>query len=233
MWAQHALSLEDSFSMSVRLKSLALFGALFIAAPAAAAEREISIYTGHQSLPHSDVDGSNPVVGPFTEFVKWEGKPFVMPPYYGARAMWWRESGLGFGIEYTHTKAYASAANKTNLGFNRLEFSDGHNIITANVAKRWDNKWGKFTPYVGAGLGIAMPHVDALDTAGNKTYGFQYAGPAIRLTAGAKYDINARWAAFADYQFTASWNDVDLTGGGFLSTRLFTNAFNVGVSMKF
>ena len=222
--------------MSVRLKALALIGALSLAAPAVAAEREISIYTGHQSLPHSQLKGFNPApgpnFGPFSKHTKWEGKPFVMPPYYGARAMWWRESGLGFGIEYTHTKAYASAADKAALGFNRLEFSDGHNVITANIAKRWDNKWGNFTPYVGAGVGIAMPHVDANDGV-NRTFGFQYAGPAIRLTAGAKYDINARWAAFADYQFTASWNDVDLTGGGFLSTRLFTNAFNVGVSLKF
>jgi lipid A oxidase len=218
--------------MSTRFKAFVIAAAALVAAPAAA-EMEISVYTGHQSLPHSRLTGSNPVVGAFARTVKLDGKSFVMPPYYGVRAMWWRDSGLGFGVEYTHTKAYAPDADKTALGFTRLEFSDGHNVITANVAKRWANKWGKLTPYVGAGIGIAMPHVDALDTAGNKTFGFQYAGPAMRLTAGAKYDINNRWATYGEYQFTASQNNVDLAGGGNLSARLITNAFNVGVMMKF
>jgi lipid A oxidase len=154
------------------------------------------------------------------------------PPYWGARVMWWRNSGLGFGIEVTHAKAYMSDVDRNALGFERMEFSDGHNLITANIGKRWDKKWVQFSPYWMAGLGVAIPHVDS-DDGTNRTFGYQLSGPALRLTAGAKYDLNSKLAAFAEYQFTASENMVELDGGGELNSRLFTNAINIGLSMKF
>lgn len=220
--------------MLARLKDLSqalIVAATALVAAPAAAEPEISLYIGSQSAPHSRVEGSN-ATGAFNRLVAWEGKSFAPPPYWGARAMWWRESGLGFGVELTHTKAYMADADKAALGFSRMEFTDGHNILTANIAKRWDNRWGKLSPYAGLGLGVAIPHVDANDGV-NRTFGYQYTGPAMRLTAGAKYDINDRWAAFGEYQFVASWNDAELSGGHSLETRLFTNAINVGLSLKF
>ena len=68
---------------------------------------------------------------------------------------------------------------------------------------------------------------------GNRTYGYQYTGPALRLTAGASYELNARWSAFGEYQFTVSDNETDLEGGGTLNTRLISNALNVGLSFRF
>ena len=68
---------------------------------------------------------------------------------------------------------------------------------------------------------------------GNRTYGYQYTGPALRLSAGASYDLNDRWAVFGEYQFTISDNEADLEGGGKLNTRLISNAVNVGVSFRF
>ncbi len=223
--------------MLTRLTALsqALFvagAALFVIPAQAQAEIEVSAYTGVQTLPHSRVNGSNAAVGTFSRLVKWEGKSFEPPPYYGARVIWWQEGGLGYGVELTHTKAYASDADRAALGFSRFEFTDGHNIITANVVKRWDNKWGKLTPYAGLGLGVAVPHVDANDGV-NRTFGYQYTGPAFRITAGAKYDINERWAAFSEYQFVMSQNNVDLAGGHNVKMRLTTNAINFGVSYKF
>jgi lipid A oxidase len=145
--------------------------------------------------------------------------------------MWWRPSNIGYGIELTHAKAYAPAAEMPP-GFTRLEFTDGHNIVTANVMKRWPNRWRNMTPYAGAGIGLAIPHVDITEGA-NRTYGYQVTGPAAKLIAGVKYDLNQRWAVFTEYQFSYTKNDVDLAGGGNMKMPIITNALNVGVAVKF
>lgn len=214
--------------------STALIGA--IAVPAAA-EVELSIYTGWQTLPHSRISGDLPGgLGSYNELVGWEGKSFSAPPYYGARATWWRGGGdWGYGLEYTHTKAYMPDATQAKLGFSRFELSDGHNVATVNVMRRFSDKWGpNLTPYVGAGLGLAFPHVDAVHAAGSsKTYGFQVTGPAMRLTAGSSYKLNDRFSLFGEYQFTYSTNEGDLDNGGSFKTDIKTNAINIGVSYSF
>lgn len=207
-----------------------LAAATFTAAPALA-EVELSFYTGYQTSPHSRVTGSASG-GPFDNLIGWQGKSFSAPPYYGARFTWWRPNNVGFGIELTHDKVYAPASEMP-AGFSRLEFTDGHNIITANVSRRWPGMWGNsFTPYVSGGIGFAMPHVDVTEGV-NRTYGYQVTGPAARLTAGAKYQISDHWSVFGEYQFTWSDNTADLTGGGTLNTRIITNAVNVGVGFSF
>ncbi|WP_425100277.1 outer membrane protein [Tropicibacter sp. S64] len=204
-----------------------------LASPAAA-EMELSFYTGWQTLPHSRLSGELPNGGgSYDQLVGWDGKSFEMPPYYGARVTWWRSETLGFGLEYTHTKAYAPSDVKSALGFSRLEFSDGHNVLTANVMRRWPDQWGAITPYVGGGLGIAFPHVDADHASGSRTYGFQVTGPAMRLTAGASYPINDRFSVFGEYQFTYSSNEGEFDEGGTFKTDIKTNALNVGISLNF
>ncbi len=200
----------------------------------AAAEMELSVYTGWQTLPHSRMSGELPNGGgSYDQLMSWEGKSFEMPPYYGARATWWRDSNWGFGVEYTHTKAYAGDAEKAALGFSRLELSDGHNVLTANVARRWPEQWGSLTPYALGGLGFAFPHVDAEHASGSDTYGFQITGPALRLGAGASYPINDRLSVFGEYQFTYSANEGEFDDGGTFKTDIKTNALNVGLSLKF
>jgi len=219
--------------------AIAASAAAMIAAPAAA-EMELSLYLGVQSVQDSTASGTIPGAGAVSQSVDWEGKPLENPFYYGARATWWTANNLGFGLELTHAKAYADAASMAALGLNRLELSDGHNIITANVMKRWPGafpKTPKFTPYVGAGLGVAMPHVDAQPTAGGavRTFGYEVTGPAARGIAGLKYDLNQDWALFGEYQVTWSDNDltVDGTPNGELSTEIVTHAVNFGVSYSF
>ena len=208
-------------------------GALLAVSTPAQAEVELSFYTGYQTSPHSRVTGTRGGGGAaFNNLIGWQGKSFEMPPYYGVRATWWRDNNIGFGLEVTHDKVYAPAAQMP-AGFSRLEFTDGHNIVTANVSKRWPGMWGdSVTPYVSGGVGFAMPHVDITE-AGNRTYGYQVTGPAVRLTAGAKYQINDRWNIFGEYQFTWSDNNAKLAAGGTLHTRVVTNALNVGVGFSF
>jgi lipid A oxidase len=223
--------------------AIAAATASLVAVPAAA-ELELSFYMGLQSVQDSTISGTLPGgVTPPPQSVDWEGKPLENPFYYGARGTWWTANNLGFGLEVTHAKAYADAAAMAAIGVSKLELSDGHNIITANVMKRWPGafpKTPKFTPYVGAGLGIAMPHVDVQPTAAGavRTFGYETTGVAARGIAGLKYDINDTWALFGEYQVT--WSDNDLTveapagtAAGKLSTELVTHAVNFGVSYSF
>lgn len=206
--------------------------ALLLAGPAAA-EFELSLYSGYQTAPHSRAKGDYPGGGTYNALFGWEGRSFELPLYYGVRGTWWVDDRFGWGFEGTHTKVYAPDGERTAAGFDRFELSDGHNIITANVLRRWPNRWKDITPYVGGGLGFAMPHVDVEPAGGPRTYGFQVTGPAVRLLAGASMDLSERWAVFGEYQFTWSDNTADLDGGGSLETRIITNALNIGVSYRF
>ncbi|MFX0545338.1 outer membrane protein [Roseovarius sp. S1116L3] len=222
------------------LKSAAAIAAIALASPAAA-ELELSFYLGTQTASDSDASGYRPDGTPFDRNVSWDGKSFDAPIYYGGRAMWWTPGNLGFGIEGTHTKAYAGSADKAAMGFERLEFTDGHNIITANVMKRFPGVFGgsKFTPYGGAGIGVALPHVDILATgATNRTYDYEMTGLALRGIAGMKYELTEDWALFGEYQITWSDNDVTIDGDfgqpdGKLRTELVTHAVNIGISYSF
>ena len=212
---------------------LALAATTALAAPAAA-EIEINLYMGTEAPDSSRISGTDVTAGAFDTTIDWEGKSDAMPPYYGARATWWTNSNIGWAFEFSHNKAYAPAAQMAAVGFDRMEFTDGHNILTLNVMKRWPGAWGnKVTPYIGAGYGAAIPHVDIRPVGGTHTFGYQVTGPAYRLLAGASYKINDRWSIYGEYQFTHSDNKVDLEGGGTLETKITSNAFNFGVGIHF
>ena len=193
---------------------------------------EISVYGGIQSSPHSRITGKPDSNGAqYSELVGWKGKSFDVPIYYGIRATFWNSNKLNFGAEFTHAKAYAPSSALQSAGFDRLEFTDGHNIITLNINKRW--KMGNFNSYSLFGLGIAFPHVDALPTGGIHTFEYQYTGPAMRAALGLSRKLNDNFSVFTEYQFTASDNKVSLRNGGSLSTTLLTNSVNVGVGYNF
>lgn len=192
----------------------------------AQAEVQLSFYTGSQSAPHSIIDDS--VLGEGR--VKWLGKSFEAPPYYGLRATWWKSDTWGFGVEVNHAKVYSE--NKAALGYDVLEFTDGINLITANVFRRFPNA-GRFTPYVGGGLGISVPHVEIQRVGESKTFEYQLTGPAAILVFGTSYEINDKWSLFAEYKGSYSVNKAKVDAGGTLSTNIVTNALNLGISYSF
>jgi len=211
--------------------------ALLVSAVPAAAEMQLDVYTGYQTAPSSRVSGRYPaaVGGTYSRDISWRGRSFEMPPYYGLRATWWQSETLGFGIEFTHAKVYSSAADRAAIGFSQLEFTDGLNILTLNATQRWPGAWanGRMTPYISGGLGVAIPHSE-LQVAGQPAKEqYEITGPAGRVTAGARYDINERWSVFGEYQFTISDNDTSMPGGGSFSSTIMTNALNVGVGLSF
>ena len=219
LWAKNAV---QRVVIGAAAALLAVIGAV----NTAQAEVELSFYTGSQSAPHSIIDDS--VLG--RARVKWLGKSFAAPPYYGIRATWWKSDTWGFGVEANHAKVYS--ANKAALGYDVLEFTDGLNIITANVFRRFPNA-GRFTPYVGGGLGIAVPHVEIQRTGESKTFEYQLTGPAAILVFGTSYEINDKWSLFAEYKGSYSVNKAKVDAGGTLSTNIVTNAINLGVSYSF
>lgn len=215
----------------IRALSLAaLFGALALPA---AAEVQLSFYGGIQEAPHSVVDVTGDSVLPDDHFTAgWNGRSFEMPPYWGARATYWGPRELGFGIDINHAKVYADDETLDRTGYEHFEFTDGLNIITVNAYRRFPLAWGNLTPYVGGGLGVAMPHVEVID-GDSRTWGYQVTGPAATWIAGASYPLGASWSVFGEYKGTYSMNQAELVGGGTLETDIITNALNVGVSFNF
>jgi len=209
--------------------SLALVTAL--AAPAAA-QVEISVYTGFQSAPHSTVtvlgnDGGNKSIG-----AGWEGKPFAMPPYYGIRGTWWLNDKWGIGAEFNHAKVYADSATLAANGLTTLEFTDGLNYLTVNGWRRWQNQ-SRWTPYAGAGIGLSIPYVEYQAVGGSRTLNYQVTGAVVQVVGGVSYAINDKWSVFGEYKGAYSSNKADLVGGGTLETNIITNALNMGVSLSF
>ena len=209
--------------------------ALILAMPAvAAAETEISVYTGYQTAPHSGVEGEDPGgIGAFDFTAGWDGNSFEAPPYYGLRGTWWRDEVNGFALEFTHAKVYADDETLAENDLDHFEFTDGLNLITVNYMRRFPAAGGpRLTPYVGAGVGVAVPYVE-FETAGGETYEYQLTGPAATVIAGASYELNADWSVFGEYKGSYSSNEADLDNGGSLETDIITNAVNLGVSFRF
>jgi lipid A oxidase len=216
------------------LKMITAAALSLLAAPAFA-ETEVVFYFGGQSSPHSVVTGTDPgnAVDETPDFTaKWEGRSFEAPVYYGWRVTRWQNETFGWGAEFTHAKVYSDQKTRDKSGFDVLELTDGINILTVNAYRRWPNQMGQFTPYVGGGLGISIPHVE-VESAGGVTNGYQVTGGATRLIAGVSYDINDTWGVFGEVQNTVSFNDMELDNGGALESRIITNALNIGVSYSF
>jgi len=203
-----------------------------LVAPAfATADVQLSFYGGAQSAPASDVSIRDPLGSDGNFLQDWDGRSFEAPPYYGVRATRWQSSTFGYGLDFAHSKVYASDGSLPD-GFEVLEFTDGLNTLTINAYRRWNDALGDVTPYVGGGVGLAVPHVEVTNGT-TDTSGYQLTGPAATVVAGASMPINDRWSVFGEYKGTYSSNTADLDGGGTLETDVLTNAVNFGVSFNF
>ena len=202
------------------------------AANTAFADFEVSVYGGYQGETSSDVAiRGDDVVANRDLDIDWEARPFTAPVYYGIRVTKWHSARLGYGLDFTHNKVYPKDGELPS-DIDHLEFTDGLNTLTANAYYRFDPLQIGLTPYVGAGLGFSIPHVE-LESGTSRTHGFQVTGPVATLIAGASFPINDKWSVFSEYKGTFTSNVGDLETGGTVSTDIFTNAINVGVSFNF
>ncbi|PJI85929.1 lipid A oxidase [Yoonia maricola] len=214
-------------------RALAFFVGLMIAPAFAMADVELSFYGGVQSAPSSDISIRDPEIGDDDFSQDWEGRSFEAPPYYGIRATHWRSPTFGFGLDFAHNKVYPTDGSLPP-DYEVLEFTDGLNTLTINAYRRWNAVVGDVSPYVGGGIGVALPHVEVTNTnATDETFGYQLTGPAATWIAGASMPINDRLSVFGEYKGTFSSNTADLESGGTLEADIVTNALNFGVSFNF
>jgi lipid A oxidase len=213
-------------------RALALCTCHILAPAFAFAEVELSFYGGVQSAPSSDISIRGDDVITNDNFTQgWEGRSSDAPIYYGLRATRWQSPKFGFGLDFVHNKVYPKGG-RLPAGYDVLEFTDGLNTLTVNAYRRWAGMFGEVTPYIGGGLGIALPHVEVTN-GGSETLGYQITGPAATWIAGVSYPITNQWSVFGEYKGTFSSNTADLEDAGTLETDILTNAVNVGVSFNF
>ncbi len=196
----------------------------------------ISLGIGANASPHSnlDYDFNNGVSGDVG--VGWDGASFEMPPVYNARATYWLGDfgmdDLGVGLTFTHAKVKADLGDPALSDFTTLEFTDGINFLTASLYYRFD-MGSKFTPYLGAGAGLAIPHVEVDGPSlAQRTFEYQVTGVAAEVTAGVDYAFTENWSAFAEYKFDYGQVKADLNGGGSLDTNIISNQVFVGITYK-
>ncbi|PRX07271.1 UNVERIFIED_ORG: lipid A oxidase [Martelella mediterranea] len=208
------------------------FAAMAGSAGSAAAEMTLSLYGGYQSAPHSEIDIDG--VRAFT--AGWEGRSFTWPVYWGARGTLWLDDyqmpNLGIALDFSHTKVYADDETLAKAGWSHFEYSDGLNLLTLNALYRFPLNDSKWTPYVGLGAGINVPHVEVTRPSG-RTYGYQFGGPTLQAQAGLAYSFARNWDAFLEYKANYSWVDVDIDSGDSMKSNIWTNAVNLGVSFSF
>jgi len=154
--------------------------------------------------------------------VDWQGKAFDDPIYYGIRiARWLPGRSDGVMLDFMHSKAYAPLDQRVKLSggldgeklpseaaigdvFHKLEFTHGHNLLTLNWLRRLPSLGATFSPYVGGGLGVALPHTEVqMKGLQGRTYAYQYAGPAMQLVVGLEIRV-PRLSYFVEYKFTSA-----------------------------
>lgn len=196
----------------------------------AQAEVQLSIYGGGSQSFDSDVDLKQGGTSTTYKDVSWDAANFEMPPHWGVRGTWWFDShpNWGLAIDYTHAKV---KADPLPTGFQRLEFTDGLNIVTANAMYRYPTET-RFTPYGGLGLGMSIPHVE-VKNAGTDTFEYQLAGIAAQGILGVDFRVWGGLSVFGEYKLSYTMNDTDLQGGGTLDTDIWTNHFDIGIAYKF
>jgi hypothetical protein len=124
-------------------------------------------------------------------------------------------------VDFTHSKAYAPLEQDARLSgtkdrqplpahaaigdlFHKLEFTHGHNMLTLNLLCRLPSLGSFINPYVGVGLGVALPHTEVqLKGTRGRTYEYQYVGPAAQLLVGVELRV-PRLSYFLEYKFTSA-----------------------------
>jgi lipid A oxidase len=219
-------------SRSLRAVALAVAGVWACSQPALA-ETQISVFGGANWNFSSDVKAT----GVPEYSVDWEGRSFEMPPYWGVRGTYWLnpKSSWGFAIDYAHAKAAADLDGPAGQTYDRLEFTDGNNLLFLEVLYRFSPAMnGTLVPYVGAGAGVTIPHVEVtFRESGDRTYEYQLAGPAAQILAGLEYKLNERWSLFTEAKLAYSHIEADLDGGGTLETDLWSPQLAIGVTYRF
>ena len=209
--------------------SLIVVAATLLANPVSAGSWEASVFTGVQNSGSSSVSGEGPGgVGAFFFSTDWDMGSLDGMDYLGLRAIYWVDARNGLALTLTRSTAVATATPAA--GVSDVSF-DGTLTLTADALHRW-NANGRLKPYIGLGLGIAMPDARVTFATGEIERP-DATGFAAAATAGASYKLDARTSAFAELHLSHARYDIDLSSGGSLKTDMTSTAINVGLSYRF
>jgi len=189
------------------------------------------MYSGAQGAHDTHITGVDEAGTPFDFTAAWEGRSSQMLIYYGMRLLRWQEDGWGYGIEITHSKVWATEETLINSGFNVLQFTDGNNVGTIDLARRVV-LGNRLRAHVGIGLGIVVPHLAIRTPGGAVTNGYQLTGGAGRWFGGVTYQFAESVSAFSEWAGMYTVHRAELTDGGTLDADIVTHAINVGVTFS-
>ena len=225
---------------------------------AAHAELDLSIFTGVALTKDSDLDLHQDGGTDLTfHDVSFEGRDFETPPFYGARLLWFpsEESHWGFGAEFFHIKLYAETDDVAHLTGRRngvpvndderidntlqqFSLSHGLNYALGDIVYRWlpgnrgEDLLGHLSPYVGLGLGAAIPHVES-EVNGNFHEEYQLHGPGVQALAGVNVNLTRHVGLLFEYKFTyANLDSLEIPHGSIEVTPL-THNIVAGLTFSF
>ena len=143
-------------------------------------------------------------------------------------------------VHVTGTRAGApvNASERVGDTIESFNLSHGLNFLTADATYRWflgerdKDLLGRLQPYLGGGIGVAIPHVES--TVGGVHFEeYQFHGPAYQAFGGLNFDLTRHLSLFVEYKF--SYVDLDrLTiPDGSIGLAPMTHHFVTGISFRF
>lgn len=221
------------------------------------AEIVLSLFSGLSLVENNDLDLHQPGADLTFHDVSYETRDFNNPLYYGARIAYFlpKQANWGFGLEFIHGKMYLETDQTVHVTGHRggvpvngperidntvqhFSVSHGLNVLAADVIYRWflgerdQDFLGRFQPYLGGGLGVAIPHVES-NIGGVEFEEYQWDGPAYLGLAGLNFDLARHLGLFIEYKASFVQLDDLQVPGGFYEVNPLTHHFVTGISFRF
>jgi lipid A oxidase len=221
---------------------------LAFAAPAVAAEWYLSAYSGASATRPAVVRVEQPVTETRLTFdsVRFDGRSFDSPIYYGYRLGAFVRRWLAFEAEFIHAKIHAQVDREVRVQgtlnardvsgtaplaryASRLDESHGLNFVLGNAVFR--RRLGRLALTARAGAGLTVPHPET-DVLGNSREDYQLGGPCAQGAAGAQLRVWHGLHLLGEYKYTWTRQTIDLDSGE-IRMRVRTSHFVTGVAFHF
>lgn len=210
---------------------LVLFCLLIMMPISAPAQTEVSVYSGTELWVSGRISGHSSGGGEdFGYSTGWQDPFSPARRNFGLRLTLWQDNNFGWGVEYNERNFRADAPVSAEM--TGATYSENLQLLTLNAFYRWKKPSGNLVPYVGAGLGLAMPDAE-FSTTGQAGSDSATTGPAAQWVVGASYPIARRVSVFGEYQGSYSMSGAGFSNEGAVNTRVITGAVNIGLTLGF
>jgi hypothetical protein len=176
--------------------------------------------------------------------VRFEGRPFAAPQYYGARIGWLAGANRRYGVEveFIHLKVIADTAReyvtrgrlagvgddgrlRMDVIASRYSMTHGLNFLVVNGVVR--RPWRPRLAFIArAGVGATLPHSEST-VLGQPREQYEYAGLGSHAAAGVDWQLRGPLSLHAEYKLTYARPEIAIAGG-VGRTRTLTHHFAFG-----